>query len=340
LLASAVTADELFDVLDLNSDGALSRAELGRAARQLGWHWHQAPFYAVLDFLIIRAPLSRAAFVSCLERMARDPHGPYGEVLRTASHFPDLRTPGRMTRSDIPPEPAPSGAEVVTDGASRLARALASTAGADASRDYDHLVRGLDPPPRVSIDATGLLVIDPQVSFTRGTWMQSIGSEASIEVEPIRLAFGNCASLLRRWYPRLETMFTRCPFPPESYDWDEDLARIVDTSQPYLVKPGNSVMWPPTNGFQEWVYGLLERGKSTLVMGGCTLNSCVRISSIEVYRAFGTHGLKVLVDLDLCGARRYNYLRSDLFGGVSSVASAVLEMTTAGVMVAAGVTWE
>ena len=336
----AVTADELFGMLDLDSDGALSRTELGRAARQLGWHWHQAPLFAVLDFLTIQAPLSRSAFVSCLERMVQDPHGPYGDVLRTASHFPELRRPRLVTRPDIPPEATHSGAEAVTDGASRLARALEHSAGADASRDYDLLVHGLDPPPRIPADGAALLIIDPQVSFTRGTWMQSVGSEASVEVEPIRLAFGNCVSLLRGWYPRLETMFTRCPFPPESYDWDDDLAPIVDRSQLYFVKPGNSVMWPPSNGFREWVCGLLERGKSTLVMGGCTLNSCMRVSAVEVCQSFRAQGLKVLVDLNLCGARRYNYLRSDLFGGVSSVESAVREMTAAGVVVTAGVVWE
>ena len=95
-----MTADELFDVLDLDSDGALSRAELGRAARQLGWHWHQAPFYAVLDFLIIQAPLSRDAFISCMERMARDPFlllAPYcdpgkGLCCRTRGVDPELRS--------------------------------------------------------------------------------------------------------------------------------------------------------------------------------------------------------------------------------------------------------
>ena len=43
-----MTLDELYDALDTNSDGELSRRDLHQAARRLGWHWHEAPLYAVL----------------------------------------------------------------------------------------------------------------------------------------------------------------------------------------------------------------------------------------------------------------------------------------------------
>jgi len=126
-------------------------------------------------------------------------------------------------------------------------------------------------------------------------------------------------------------MFTRCPFPPESYDWDERIAKVLGEKQLYFVKPGNSALWPPTNGFEDWVRDLLERGKGTLCIGGCTLNSCVRVSAIETKRRF--EELEVIVDLALCGARRANYIASKTFGGVSSVESAVRQMQDAGVVV-------
>jgi hypothetical protein len=188
------------------------------------------------------------------------------------------------------------------------------------------------------VDAA-LLIIDPQRSFTCGTWMRSAGAGADTEVAPIRLAFDHCARLLAALDSRVETMFTRCPFPPDSYDWDERLSGVVDDSQLYFVKPGNSVLWPPTNGFRRWVEHLIQGGKKALVMGGCTLNSCLRVSALETRRCFADRGFRVAVDLSLAGARTSNYVPSELFGGMSAVESAVREMTAAGVRVAPQVTW-
>ncbi|MBI4882137.1 MAG: isochorismatase family protein [Planctomycetes bacterium] len=307
-----MTVDALFDALDLDADGRLSRADLGAAARRLGWDWPEAQLYAVLDFLTSRAPLPRDAFGAALERMARDPHGPFGEVLRGVAPESVLRR-----AAFFPNEPE-------EDGLASLARSVEESAGHE----------------RVSRDQAALLLIDPQVSFTRGAWMRSIGAEAEAEVLPLRRAFANCARLLGSRAPPTEVMFTRCPFPPDSYEWDEAVARVLCSDQSYFVKPGNSVLWPPTNGFAEWVEGLLRRGRQTLVLGGCTLNSCVRVSAIDVLRCFGESGLRMVVDLSLCGARASNYARSAAFGGRSPVASAVAEMTSRGVTVAGRVLWE
>jgi len=73
--------EELFNLLDVNRDNELSRAELHQAAQSLGWHWYQAPLYAVLDLLTIPAPLSNSAFISFMNQILRDPDGPYGRVL-------------------------------------------------------------------------------------------------------------------------------------------------------------------------------------------------------------------------------------------------------------------
>jgi len=185
-----------------------------------------------------------------------------------------------------------------------------------------------------------VLVLDPQRAFTRGVWMRSIGVGAEADVEPIRSAFGQCANFLVQNYGKMPVMFTRCPFPPESYPWDDQLAGIIDRNQLYFIKPGNSVLFPPTNGFKEWVLDCIERNRQNLVIGGCTLNSCVRVSAIEVQRAFKDRKLQVIVDLHLCGARAQNYYPSPSFKGLSAVDSAVRQMSDAGISVVNGVNWK
>ena len=193
---------------------------------------------------------------------------------------------------------------------------------------------------RRSRNTTALLIIDPQRSFTDGIWMRSIGYRAEKDVAPIRLAFDRCAAVLHRLYGRLEVMFSRCPFPPESYEWYEPLANILSRLQPYFIKPGNSILFPRTNGFREWIDQCIAQGKRSLVIGGCTLNSCVRVSSMETQALFPSDRLQVIVDMSLCGARGRNYLPSPEFGGESAVTSAVVQMTDAGVSVVRGVKWE
>ena len=191
----------------------------------------------------------------------------------------------------------------------------------------------------VPTDAAALLVIDPQRSFTKGAWMKSMGQKAEIEVKPIQLAFQKCAQFLNQNYRFIETMFTRCPFPPGSYDWDDALTGIIDTKQLYFIKPGNSVLYPPTNGFREWVDRFISDGKKILVIAGCTLNSCVRISTIETQKCFKDQGLQIVVDLSLARARLSSFRPSSLYGGLSAVESAVQEMIEAGVRVAHCVQW-
>ena len=132
----------------------------------------------------------------------------------------------------------------------------------------------------------------------------------------------------------MEIMFTRCPFPPGSYDWDDRLAGIIDSKQLYFIKPGNSVLYPPLNGFKNWLERCITKGKRTLIIGGCTLNSCVRVSSIDTVDRFKIRNFRVVVDLSLCGARSHSFLPSSLFAGESAVESAIRQMTAAGVQVA------
>jgi hypothetical protein len=88
---------------------------------------------------------------------------------------------------------------------------------------------------------------------------------------------------------------------------------------------------------------------------GCTTTSCVRVSSLAVQRSFGDRGLRVVVDLSLCGARTANYARDGSAAldpqlmreytqaeleGRSVVDLALLQMRKAGVLVVESYDWE
>jgi len=331
-----MTPDELFDLLDLGSAGELSRAGLLRAARRMGWHWREAPFFAVLDHFATLAPLSRASFVDIVDCIVEDPLGPFGRVLcsspvhaRASGPAPDRGSPSNAAERKLR-EP-PDGGFVAL---------LRDTLGNEASGDHQALVEDLGSGDLgLHGHEVAILLVDPQESFTSGTWKRSIGPQGDREVEPLELAFANCGALLESCGGRIETMFTRCPFPPDSYGWDQRVDDFVDEHQLYFVKPGNSALWPPTNGVRGWLEALGRAGKRALVVGGCTLNSCIRVSAIELQRLAGDLGLQIVVDLSLCGARLENYARSPEFGGRSSVESAVRQMVARKVVVRGQVAW-
>ena len=333
--------DSLFEILDVTHDGAISRSDLHVAAKRMGWHWDEAPIFALLDLLTIPEPIRKHQFTAYMQQVRDDPIGPYGKVLMNAAHFSSTGTPrlGRSSSHGRSKGPIPSKRlqdECVMED---LVSMLERTAGTGIAGSHQRFLQTLDK-GRILIDDAAFLVIDPQRSFTQGVWMQSIGDEAAVDVEPIAAAFKNCSMLLNEIYGRREIMFTRCPFPPGSYDWDDCLAEIIDDKQLYFIKPGNNVLIPPCNGFKEWVERCIEFGKYTLVIGGCTLNSCVRVSSIETLRYFKSKNLRIVVDLSICGARTRNFLPSPLYNGLSAVESAVNQMAAAGVQVVRRVDWE
>jgi len=337
--------DELFETLDLGKDGLLSRAELHRAAKRFGWHWQTAPLFAVLDLLTTTGPVSRNTFVDYMQQMDEDPLGPYGKVLLKVPYASIPPIPG----SDSFPENKYNEKDIILKNPYRMKQEgngytdgislLDSFAGSNVAKNYQGLLNALET-LHVSTDDAALLIIDPQRSFTRGAWMQAIGTEAEVDIKPIELAFDKCAELLKKYYGCIDVMFTRCPFPPDSYGWDDQLAEIIDRSQLYFIKPGNSVLFPHTNGFRQWVDWCINSGKEILVFGGCTLNSCLRVSSIETFEHFKKESLQVVVDLNLSGARMRNFIKSPEYNGLSAVESAVRQMTAAGVKVVQHVSWE
>ena len=326
-----IEVDTLFDALDVDSDGRLSRENLYQAALKLRWHWHEARLFAVLDRLTIESPLTRDDFGSHIELMAQDPYGPFGHILKR------LPIPKPAT-NHIKRQTAATTDESTDVG--RLVTSLENSVGPEVAQQYDALLNKLGKSPLpLSTEGAALLIIDPQRSFISGTWMQSIGTDGPRQVGPIKLAFEHGAKLLGEIDQDASVMFTRCPFPPTSYRWHDIVDVLLAPDQPYFVKPGNSVLWPPTNGFADWVRLLLKEGIETLVMGGCTLNSCVRVSAIENQHRFGKDGLQVIVDLSICGARLDNYVQSSVFGGRSSVEAAVTEMTANGVRIVPRISW-
>ena len=323
----------------------VSRSELHRTACKLGWHWYEAPLYAVLDLLTVRQPISRQLFSKVLQDMAEDPMGPYGKVLLQTAHFvpspisthpsADFQNPRRRGPSlPITPADLPQYQNDVT-----LFDILSRHSGRNIAKDYNRLVDTLAS-PRIATTDAALLIIDPQRSFTSGVWKESIGVHAASEVEPIGLAFESCTALLAKVYHLMPVMFSRCPFPPTSYDWDDRLKPLLDEQQLYFLKPGNSILFPPLNGYSQWVSACRRSGKRLLVMGGCTLNSCVRVSAIDTQIRFGKSDLQVIVDLSICGARSTNYGPSPQFGGHSAVASAIHQMIEAGVRVVHQIRWK
>lgn len=314
----------LFETLDRNGDGLVSRSDLHRAARDLRWGWPQAPLFAVLDRLTLDAGLSCTDLIEVFDDMSHDLRGPYGRVLCRTSHSPPTDAAAR-------PPAAPLAPVEGTDG---MASLLDDVAGSEAADHFRHLLRELqEVPGGLDVKTSAWLFIDPQRSFTRGAWLQSLGPGGEDEVRPIRHAFETVARRLQALPAGATFAFSRCPFPPSSYDWDPVIQAVLPKDQRYFVKPGNDILWPSTNGCALWIEACLRRGMRTLIIGGCTLNSCVRISAQSIQTRFGAAGLQVIVDLSLCGARRTNYLPSPTYSGRSSIGSAIAEMTRAGVCV-------
>ncbi len=281
-----------------------------------------------------------------MTQIFEDPQGPFGKVLLNAPHF-SFSTASKRTDISEPKigvvgneNSKKQGSKLADPPPTEMMSLLKRIAHLEVANTYQKFLE-TEGVKKLKIETDGavLLVIDPQRSFTHGVWMKSIGPEAEVEVKPIQLAFDTCAQWIRKNSGRIETMFTRCPFPPCSYDWDDVFSGAIDVTQLYFIKPGNSVLYPITNGFREWVKGFMDKGKKTLVMAGCTLNSCVRKSSIETQRYFKDRKLQVVVDLSMSGARTSNFIPSVLYDGSSAVESAVREMMGAGVWVAESIQW-
>lgn len=336
-----------FRHLDRDGDGIISPDDLFCAARDLNWAWQETPLYAVLHLFSINQVLDSTTFYAITGLMQSDPQGPFGTVLNLLQYknFYGLKLKQRINyrkKSDV----CGKMSESTTDAEdsfhiSGLVEYLNRDSTDHASKAYHQLLVNLDRSihsPKIS-DCV-FLFIDPQFSFIDGVWMKSMGLSGKKEVGPIKTAFLNIVELLKKQSNHLDCMFTRCPFPPESYNWAEPLSEILDPRQSYFLKPGNNAFYPATNGYRLWLDHNLKSGKNYVIIAGCTLNSCVRVSARETARYLKNSDLQVVVDLNLCGARRSNYLPNPDFNGLSSIEAAVQEMRHYGIIVTNGLDFE
>lgn len=158
-----------------------------------------------------------------------------------------------------------------------------------------------------------LVLIDCQQAFVRGCWMAGVGKA---DVEPILAVYDRIASFLPTVSADTRVLVTQCPFPTASdfelyppvrdalLSWSSSRGASVKR----VVKPGNSVL--RASGAIQWFDEAVADGVRTVVIAGCTLTSCVRVSATDVHRRYGSsYGLRTCVDLSLCGARASNYVK-------------------------------
>ena len=196
-----------------------------------------------------------------------------------------------------------------------------------------------------------LLVLDPQAAFLTGCWAACFPPG---DCELIASAFDNLAMRLSPGgdipadTPIIRSMVDQFPTDADRALAEPvtSVARLADA--PCVIKNSTNVLTDPR--FTSWLTGPLVMGRandaiSTLVIGGCTTTSCVRVSAQAVKRAFPDL-TTVVVDRSICGARRQNHERAassnptlvrihgaGVCDKASAVGLAVRQMRAAGVLV-------
>jgi nicotinamidase-related amidase len=180
---------------------------------------------------------------------------------------------------------------------------------------------------------TALLMIDCQAAFVTGSWAMSFEPE---ETDTIREAFGRVERFVRERLPGdVVLAMTECPFwsAHDRAIWPPIRDAVLASrgaGVPLFVKPDNDVN--EHGDFARWLAE--QRGVTQLVIGGCTLNSCVRVSAITTARRVAGR-MAVGVDLSLCGARASNHTVPAPWSknGLTPVADAIAQMKRAGVTI-------
>eukprot|EP00899_Mesostigma_viride_P024168 jgi/Mesvir1/4936/Mv15926-RA.1 len=151
-----------------------------------------------------------------------------------------------------------------------------------------------------------LLLIDLQSYFTSGSWACHFGLE---EVGPISDCFDTFRSIASKvdLHAKFdEVAITKCGWNTYDLPLDERVRPFLEQATCFH-KPDTNIVDNPT--FVEWMDSRIQgRDVSTLVIGGCTVTSCVRVSSIAIKR-YWQDRLNVIVDMSICGARSSNYIR-------------------------------
>jgi hypothetical protein len=162
--------DVLFRELDLDGDGKLSRDDIHRAALHFGWQWPQASIFALLDLMTLRAPLDEDVFITNMVKVYSDPEGPYGEVLGMVTHALEMAGPPLANGSERA-KPAESCDIRGDAGIDKIIAKLEHVLSKEAAEDFKSALKKMGTSPlRVSTSESSLLLIDPQSSFTSGSW--------------------------------------------------------------------------------------------------------------------------------------------------------------------------
>jgi len=146
------------------------------------------------------------------------------------------------------------------------------------------------------------------------------------EVLPLHSAFDRVAALLPKLSTDVRLLVTQCLFPTvQDFALYPPISDALDArgagTVKRVIKPGNSILHAA--GSTQWFDELAgpatanvdsEPGVPTVVLGGCTLTSCIRVSALDLYRHYFDKNtsqprLKICVDLNLCAARASNYIR-------------------------------
>ena len=128
------------------------------------------------------------------------------------------------------------------------------------------------------------------------------------DVNAIIKAFQQCSTLLSSIPPDQLLILSQCPFSLSSdFSLDHSISCLRTKKKHKLVlKPGNNIL--DASGFESHLDSLLLAYPELdcIMVGGCTLTSCVRVSSCAVREKYSDR-LSVVVPLELCGARDANY---------------------------------
>ena len=153
-----------------------------------------------------------------------------------------------------------------------------------------------------------LILIDPQNGFINdGSWsrMFPIGQST-----PILEAFNRIVLFLRS-IPNPQSipiLISETGFSHHDRQIFEPIANELSQRQFHSItrtyKPHTNLSICP--GVRQWLDEQLE-AKLDIIIGGCTITSCVRDSSIQMKKIFPQ--LNFYVDQSLCAARKDNYIK-------------------------------
>lgn len=148
-----------------------------------------------------------------------------------------------------------------------------------------------------------LILIDPQNGFVNdGCWSSMFPDGQTI---PILECFHRIVQFLRS-IPNLSSipiLISQTGFILNDREIFAPIAAELPQTITCVFKPHTNLSICP--GVDQW---LIEQEKSSLdiVIGGCTITSCIRDSSIEMKKRFPR--VNFVVDRSLCAARKDNYL--------------------------------